>query len=50
MAGKVTEWPSNCGPITKITPSDGCKGTQFPCRWNSGTIYMILDVVWGMSD
>ncbi len=24
MAGKVTEWPSNRGPISKIRPSDGC--------------------------
>ena len=24
MAGKVTEWPSNRGPISKIWPSDGC--------------------------
>ncbi len=26
MAGKVTEWPSNRGPISKIWSSDGCKG------------------------
>ncbi len=26
MARKMTEWPSKRGPITKIMPSDGCKG------------------------
>ena len=30
MAGKVTEWPSNRGPISKIWPSDGCKGDTVP--------------------
>ena len=26
MARKMTEWPSKRGAITKIMPSDGCKG------------------------
>ncbi len=30
MARKLTEWPSNRGPITKIMPSDGCKGNTVP--------------------
>ena len=30
MVRKVTEWPSHRGPITKIMPSDGCKGDAVP--------------------
>ncbi len=30
MARKMTEWPSKRGPITKIMPSDGCKGGAVP--------------------
>jgi hypothetical protein len=30
MAGKVTEWPSNRGPISKIWQSDGCNGDTVP--------------------
>jgi hypothetical protein len=30
MARKMTEWPSKRGPITKIMPSDGCKGDAVP--------------------
>ncbi len=30
MAGKVTEWPCNRRPISKIWPSDGCKGDTIP--------------------
>ncbi len=26
MARKMTEWPSKRRPISKIMPSDGCKG------------------------
>ncbi len=36
MARKMTEWPSKRGPITKIMPSDGCKGDTVPVavgRW-----------------
>ncbi len=36
MARKMTEWPSKRGSITKITPSDGCKGVTVPLvvgRW-----------------
>ena len=49
MARKMTEWPAKRGPITKIMPSDGCKGIQFPWRWDGGTISTNLDVIWGMS-
>ncbi len=30
MARKMTEWPSKQGPISKIRPSDGCKGDDVP--------------------
>ena len=36
MANKMTEWLSTLGPITKIMPSDGCKGDTVPlavARW-----------------
>ena len=36
MARKMNEWPSKRGPITKIMPSDGCKGDTVPLvvgRW-----------------
>jgi len=26
------------------------KGIPFPWRWNGGTIFTYLDVIWGMSD
>ena len=49
MARKVTEWPSKRGPITKIMPSDGCKGDTVPLAVESGTISTNLDGIWGMS-
>ena len=30
MARKMTEWPSKRRPLTKIRPSDGCKGDEVP--------------------
>ncbi len=30
MARKMTEWSSKRRPLTKIRPSDGCKGDGFP--------------------
>ena len=30
MARKMSEWPSKHGPMTKIMPSDGCKGDTAP--------------------
>jgi hypothetical protein len=49
MARKMTEWPAKRRAITKIMPSDGCKGMSFPWRWDSSTISTKLDVIWGMS-
>ena len=37
MARKMTEWSSKRGSITKIMPSDGCKGGTVPLvvgQWN----------------
>ena len=34
MTRKMTEWPSKRGPITKIMPSDGCKGDAVPLALN----------------
>ncbi len=50
MAANLAKWPSNQGLISKIRPSDGCKGIQFRWRWDRGTISTQLDVIWGMSD
>ncbi len=51
MARKMTEWPSKRGPITKIMPSDGCKGgysslgggpvVRFPRIWMSSGKYRL---------
>ncbi len=30
MAEKLAKWPSKRGPVTKIMPSDGCKGDTVP--------------------
>jgi hypothetical protein len=60
MAGKVTEWPSNRGLISKIWPSDSCKGDTVPLaveRWydfpefggylgNVGLVYQFLRKVY----
>ena len=49
MARKMTEWPSKHRPITKIMPSDGCKGDTVSSREDGGAISTNLDVIWGMS-
>ena len=49
MTKNLAEWPSKRGAITKIMPSDGCKGDTAPWRWNGGTILPNLNVIWGMS-
>ncbi len=36
MARKMTEWPSKRRPITKIMPSDGCKGDIVPLAVGKG--------------
>ncbi len=36
MAENMDKWPPTRGPITKIMPSDGCKGDTVPLtvvRW-----------------
>ncbi len=36
MAENLDKWPSKRGPISKIKPSDGCKGDTVPLavgRW-----------------
>jgi hypothetical protein len=54
MARKMTEWPSKRGPITKIMPSDGCKGDAVPLavgQWydfhkfecHPGNVGLVLD-------
>ena len=30
MAGNLAKWPSKREPVTKIMPSDGCKGDTVP--------------------
>ena len=30
MTGYLDKWPSKRGPISKIRPSDGCKGDGVP--------------------
>ncbi len=30
MAENMGKWPSKRGPVTKIRPSDGCKGDAVP--------------------
>ena len=49
MTKELAEWPSKRGAITKIMPSDGCKGDTAPWRWDCGMIYTNLDCIWEMS-
>ncbi len=49
MAANLAKWPSNQGLISKIRPSDGCKGIRFPRRWYGGMISANLEVIWEMS-
>ncbi len=39
MARETTKWPSNRGPITKIMPSDGCKGDAVPLAMGQWYIF-----------
>ena len=48
MAANLAKWPSNRGLISKIRPSDGCKGNTVPSRWYGG-ISANLEVFWVMS-
>ena len=49
MAENLAKWPSEREPISKIRPSDGCKGIRFPRRWYGGMISANLEVIWVMS-
>ena len=44
-----TELPSNRGLISKIRPSDGCKGNTVPSMVVRGMISANLEVIWAMS-
>ena len=35
MAANLAKWPSNRGLISKIRPSDGCKGNSDGCKGNT---------------
>ena len=48
MARKMTEWPSKRGPITKIMPSDGCKGDTVPLA--VGKWYDLHEFGWYMGN
>ena len=54
MAANLAKWPSNRGLISKIRPSDGCKGNTVPSTVVRG--YDLrkpgghLVVIWVMSD
>ena len=36
MAGNLGKWSSKRGPISKIRPSDGCKGDTVPLEMGPG--------------
>ena len=50
MAEKLGKWASNRGLISKIRPSDGCKGDTVPSTVVRGMISANLEVIWAMSD
>ncbi len=53
MAKNLGKWPSGHGQLTKIMPSDGCKGDAVTLavrrRCNLGMIAMDLEAIWKMS-
>ncbi len=55
QAGAGTSVPSHKRTFVGAldTPKSGhrmaAEGMPFPWRWNGGTIYTVLDVIWGMS-
>ncbi len=49
MAANLAKWPSNRGLISKIRPSDGCKGNTVPSTVVRGMISANLEVIWAMS-
>ena len=50
MAANLAKWPSNRGLISKIRPSDGCKGDTVPSTVVRGYDLANLEVIWVMSD
>jgi hypothetical protein len=49
MAEKPGKWSSNCGPISRITLSVGCKGGTVPLAVGSWYKFHSVAVIWGMS-
>ena len=49
MAEKLGKWASSRGLISKIRPSDGCKGDTVPSTVVRGMISANLEVIWAMS-
>ena len=49
MAEKLGKWASNRGLISKIRPSDGCKGDTVPSTVVRSMISANLEVIWAMS-
>ena len=49
MAEKLGKWASNRGLISKIRPSDGCKGDTVPSTVVRGMISANLEIIWAMS-
>ena len=49
MAENLGKWPSKRGPISKIRPSDGCKGDTVPFAVERWYVFPNLEVIWEMS-
>ena len=49
MAGNLGKWPSKRGPISNIGHRMAAERMHYPWRWNGGTLFPNLDVIWGMS-
>ena len=49
MTENMGKWPSNRGPISKIMPSDGCKGDTVPLAVERWYDFPNLGVIWEMS-
>ena len=49
VAEILNKRPSERGPISRIRPSDGCGGMQFPRRRNGDTFFLNLKVIREMS-
>ncbi len=49
MTENMGKWPSNRGPISKIMPSDGCKGNTVPLAVERWYDFPIFGGIWEMS-